>query len=83
MKYTIRQTERRIEVLSDSGAIVAWLLKGSDAIVYDRMADTREAMGWVNHEQEMATAGLNAITLEMIAAMPGRDIEPESEVARG
>jgi hypothetical protein len=78
MKYTVKRSGNRVNVIAESGATVAWMQDGTDVIVYDVMADTREVLGIVDHRTEMAQAGIDACTLAMIDAMPGRSISPES-----
>lgn len=74
MTYQIEVARNPITVKSDSGAIVAWLPDGSDQIVYDPLADTREALGMVDHRVEMANAGIDAVMMTMIAMMPKTDL---------
>lgn len=74
MKYQVQRSGNRINVIADSGATVAWMEDGTDVIVYDRLADTREALGLVDHQGEMASAGIDPMTLTMIDAMPNTDI---------
>lgn len=78
-QYLIKTTERGIDVIATgSGAIVAFIANGSHELVFDRLAETREVLGLINHEDEFAKIGLDANMIGILAGIPGRDIEPNS-----
>jgi hypothetical protein len=56
-------------VVIESGAVVAFL-GADDALVFDPLADTEEALGMVDHSSEMAALGLTSCAVALIAAMP-------------
>lgn len=59
--YTIKEESGKLVVQSKSGARVAWIADGD--IVFDKLADTAEMLGQVDHQSEMESLGLDVATL--------------------
>jgi hypothetical protein len=69
---TIVRSGNRIYLKSDSDADIAWLTDGDNALVRDRLADTREAMGLVDYDTVIESLGLDVRTIRAIDAAGGR-----------
>ena len=59
MAITLKRNGSRIEFIAPSGAVVAFLVDGSDEITYDPLADTEEMLGHINYRDVIAEAGLS------------------------
>jgi hypothetical protein len=70
-QYTIKtESKTRIAVECASGARVAYV--ESDSLVYDKLADTAEMLGDVDHEANLCALGLDAATVIAIHSARGR-----------
>ncbi len=68
MQITLKREADRIDFISESGATVAYLPDGGDAIKYDTLADTAEAFGLIptSYQEFIEAQGLDAPTARAI-----------------
>ena len=72
-RITLQRSGNRVNLLNDSGTVVAWLNDGEDTITYDPMASTSEMLGEVNYRQVIESQGIDAFAIRLIDGMPVRD----------